>query len=161
MKILKLAVLIACVCLVIGACGSGSPDLVVTTLETTGAPSVNAENSVEVPIRVVVKNQGGAAAGMSKVATEYTRSGGTFVVAFTVPGQADIWYPHTSASVAPGSEETFDGLVTFHPSVHGETVTLKAVADSCSSDEFMPDYCRVEESNEGNNESTAISISLP
>jgi hypothetical protein len=38
---------------------------------------------------------------------------------------------------------------------------LKAIADSCSGDEFMPDYCRVEESNETNNESTPISIALP
>lgn len=161
MRILKLAVLVVCVSLLIGACDSGSPDLVVTTLETTGTPTVNVENSVELPIRVVVKNQGSAAAGVSKVAVEYTRAGGTFVVAFTVPGQADIWYPHTSASVPAEGEETFSGLLTFHPSIHGETVTLKAIADSCSSDEFMPDYCRVEESDEGNNGSAAISVALP
>jgi hypothetical protein len=160
MRIVRLVALLVLVSLAIGSCG-GSPDLVITALEATGSPTVNAENSVEVPIRVVVKNQGSASAGGSKVATEYTGSGGTFVVAFTVPGQADIWYPHTSAGVPAGGEETFSGVVTFHPSLHGETVNLKAVADSCSGDEFMPEYCRVEESNEGNNESSAISISLP
>lgn len=164
MKIGKLTLLIACVGLLLSGC-VGKPDLVVTTLETTGPPTVNAENQVEVPIRVVVKNEGNAAAGIFKVATEYT--GGTiepsrtFVVAFTVPGQSDIWYPHTSGSLAAGSTVNFAGKVTFNPGEHGVTVSLKATADSDSGDEFMPAYCRVEESNEDNNESTLISVSLP
>jgi hypothetical protein len=136
-------------------------DLVVTTLETTGPPTVNPEGSVELPIRVEVKNQGDAAAGIFKVATEYTGPQGTFVVAFTVPGQSSSWYPYTSASLAAGSVVNFAGKVTFRPKLRGVTVSLKATADSCSGDEFMPDYCRVEESNEGNNEATAISVSLP
>jgi hypothetical protein len=141
--------------------GPDKPDLVVMTLETTGPSAVNAENSVEIPIRVVVRNQGPASADVFKIATEYTGSRGTFVVGFTVPGQNDIWYPRTSGLLASGSDVTFSGKVTFHPSVHGVTVSLNAIADSCSGDEFMPDYCRVEESNEGNNKSTSISLSLP
>lgn len=162
MKICKLALLIVCMVLLLSGC---NPDLVVTTLETTGSPTVNADNSVEVPIRVVVKNQGNASADIFKVATEYT--GGvidptrTFVVAFTVPSQTDFWYPRTSSSLGAGSTVTFAGKVIFNPGEHGVTVSLKATADSCSGDEFMPAYCRVEESNEGNNESTAIPVSLP
>jgi len=142
----------------------GLPDLVVTTLEQTGDPTVNAENQVEVPIRVVVKNQGTVSAGIFKVATEYTEprpGGGTYVVAFTVPGQSSIWYPFTKVSLASGATKTFAGKVTFHPSVHNVTVSLKAIADSCSGDEFMPDYCRVKESNETNNESAPIPLTLP
>jgi len=160
MKTCKLAVLIVCMALLMSGC-VGKPDLVVTTLETTGAATVNSEGSVEVPIRVVVRNQGNAAADIFKVATDYTGPDGTYVVAFTVPGQSSMWYPYTSTSLAAGSDVTFAGKVTFHPDVHGVTVSLKATADSCSGDEFMPDYCRVEESNEGNNESAAISVSLP
>lgn len=141
--------------------GCHKPDLVVTLFETTGTATVNAENSVEVPIRVVVRNQGTAAAGVFKTAIEYTRPQGTFAVPFTVPGQSSLWYPYTSGTLAPGFDVTFNGKVTFHPSVHGMTVTLRAIADSCGGDEFMPDYCRVDESNEGNNESSAISVSLP
>ena len=143
------------------AVGCGDPDLVVTTLESTGSPTINAENSVELPIRVVVRNQGDAGAGIFKVATEYTGSQGTFVVAFTVPGQSDIWYPYTSSTLAAGADTAFSGKVTFNPSIHGETVSLKAIADSCSGDEFMPAYCRVEESDETNNESAPLSASLP
>ncbi|MEC4684469.1 MAG: CARDB domain-containing protein [Nitrospirota bacterium] len=141
--------------------GCGKPDLVVTTLEVTGPSVINAENSVEVPIRVVIRNQGNASADTFKTAIDYTEPKGTFVVAFTVPGQTDIWYPKTSSPLASGGEVTFSGKVTFHPSLHGVTVSLNAIADSCSGDEFMPDYCRVNESNEENNKSTSISLTLP
>lgn len=162
MKNFKLVVLMACVSLFMVAC---APDLVVTTLEITGPATVNPENSVEVPIRAVIKNQGNAEAGIFKISTDYTGGaidpGRTFTVAFTVPGQSSIWYPATSTSLAAGNEVTFAGKVTFNPSEHGVAVSLKATADSCSGDEFMPDYCRVKESNEGNNTSAAISVSLP
>ena len=141
--------------------GNGQPDLVVTTLETTGTPTVNLEDSAVVPIRVVIKNQGDAAADIFKVSTAYTGTNGPYAVAFTVPGQSNIWYPYTSEPLAAGDDVTFSGNLTFHSSVHGVTVNITAMADSCSGDEFMPDYCRVEESDEDNNESSAISVSLP
>jgi hypothetical protein len=125
-----------------------------------GPATVNPYGSTQVPIRVVVTNQGGVAADIFKVSTEYTGSSGTFLVAFTVPGQDNSWYPYTIAPLAAGSEVAFKGLVTFS-NVWDETVSLRATADSCAGDEFVPDYCRVEESNEGNNESTSIPVSLP
>jgi hypothetical protein len=128
--------------------------------KNSGPPKVSSI-SIEVPIRVVIRNQGGVAATIFKVSTEYTGSSGTFLVAFTVPGQDNSWYPYTSAPLAAGSEVVFEGVVTFGSYMQGETVSLRATADSCAGDEFMPDYCRVEESNEGNNESTSISVSLP
>lgn len=164
MKVYKFVLLTVCMGLLLSSC-AGKPDLVVTTLETTGPPVVNADNSVEVPVRVVVKNQGNAPAGTFKVATEYTGGitspSSTFVVAFTVPGQGDVWYPYTSDSLAAGSSVTFVGKVTFDGTERGATISLTATADSCSGDEFMPAYCRVEESDEVNNKSTPISVSLP
>ena len=142
--------------------GCPKPDLVVTTLEMTGPPAVNAEGNVEVPIRVVVKNQGTAVAkDIFKVSTEYTEPSGTSAVAFTVSGQSSAWYPYTTAPVAVGNEVIFAGKVIFLSSVRGKTVSLKAIVDSCSGDEFKPDYCRVDEINESNNESTMISVTLP
>lgn len=136
------------------------PDLVVTTLTLTGSPTKNSEGKIEVPIRVVIKNQGTAEAGIFKVSTEYTVPDGTYAVDFTVPGQSSISYPHTSAPLAAGREISFSGKVTFPASLLGKTVSLMAIADSCSSDEFMPDYCRVKEANEDNNKSTALSVSV-
>ena len=168
MKTCKLGTLIVLASLLVTSCVL-KPDLVVTAFQTEGPPTVNAQNSVEVPVRVIVKNQGNADAGIFKVSMEYSESGFTFSVAFTVPGQGgqvhefgqDGWYPYTSASLAAGRDIAFAGRVIFHPSVHGETVSLKAIADSCDGDEFTPRDCRVEESDETNNESATISLSLP
>jgi hypothetical protein len=162
MKKNKLAHLVIGMSLIFAGC---KPDLLVTTLETTGPATINAQNSVEVPVRVVVRNQGSEPAGVFKVSTEYTggaiNPSSTFAVAFTVPGQPNIWYPYTSGPLASGSSAAFAGRLTFHPSEHGVSVSLKARADSCSGDEFMPVYCRVEESDETNNESAALSVPLP
>jgi hypothetical protein len=138
----------------------GPPDLVVVSLQTMGPATVNPEGQIEVPIRVVVRNQGGAAADIFKVSTEYSDAEGTWAVPFTVPGQDYTWYPYTSAPLPAGAKTTFQGVVTFSYA-QDETVSLRAIADSCAGDEFVPDHCRVEESNEANNESTSIAVSLP
>ncbi len=162
MKRLTLAIVVIGVGMMLAGCPPVSkPDLIVTSLAKTGDAVINLDNSVEVPIRVVVKNQGGSSAAVFKVSVEYTSTQGTFVVAFTVPGQASIWYPYTSGPLGPGANVTFEGKLTFHPSVHEETVDIVAIADSCSGDEFMPEYCRVDESDETNNASSAISVPLP
>jgi uncharacterized protein YkwD len=135
-------------------------DLVVTRLERTGSPTLRGD-VIEVPIRVVVRNQGTSAAGTFKVSTEYTARGDSraYAVAFTVPGQTDIWYPRI-LSLAAGRDITLNGKVSFLNSLRGREVSLQAIADSCSGDEFMPPYCRVRESNESNNRSTPITLSL-
>lgn len=160
-KAYLLIMLIALVTVFAAGCNDERPDLVVTTFEVTRPAFINPENSVVVPIQLIIKNQGNAAADIFKVSTEYTGSSGTFVVPFVVGNTTDIWYPYTNASLNSNSTVTFTGSVIFPPSKHGETVTLIAIADSCSGDEFMPDYCRVEESNEDNNKAAAISVSLP
>ncbi len=142
-------------------CTGCMPDLVVSSFQMTGTPTVNSENAVELPVRAVIKNNGTASADIFKTCTEYTGPQGKYVVAFTVPGQSDIWYPHTSGPLGAGGTVQFDGKVIFHPSTHGVDVTVTATADCCSGDEFMPDYCRVKESDETNNVSSPISVTLP
>lgn len=141
-----------------------TPDLVVTRIESTGPATVNETNFVEVPISVTVLNRGTADAGIFKTSIMFigpnTFENG-FNVAFTVPDQSDRWYPWTRNSLAPGSEVSFRGILTFHSSRRGQTISLYAVVDSCGGDEFMPAYCRVIESNEGNNNSNTISLMLP
>lgn len=134
------------------------PDLVVAAISTSGAPTVVGSN-VEVPLTVVVKNQGSAAAGAFKVSVDFSRAGAApLAVAFSVPGQ-DLWYPKATG-LNGGSSVTFTGKLLFLNSVHGAVSTI-AMADSCSGDEFMPEHCRVKESNEANNRSTAVSVTLP
>ena len=135
------------------------PDLVVTSLKRTGSGIVNSEGQFEVPIQVVVKNQGDTEAGIFKVSTEYTYSRGTFAVPFTVPRQNNIWYPYTKKPLLPGGEVMFEGTVTI--STKNEKISLTAIADSCSGDEFMPKYCRIKESNEINNKFSLMLVTIP
>jgi hypothetical protein len=138
-----------------------SPDLIITSLEVTGSPIQDNEGGFQVPILVIIQNQGERTSEIFKVAIEATQSQGTFVVPFTVKGQSSIWYPFTSAPLAGGSRVLFEGSVTLNSSPSGEVVTLTAIADSCSGEEFMPDYCRIDESNEQNNRSAPASVRLP
>jgi hypothetical protein len=135
------------------------PDLVISNFEV-GSPTINPENSVELPVRVDITNQGDVDAKIFKMAARYSGSSGTYTVPFTVEGQ-DIWYPYTSAPLQPDDSVVFEGILTFHPLLHYETVTVWVIADSCSGDEFMPEYCRVDESNENNNNAPSQSVYMP
>ena len=90
---------------------------------------------------------------------ECTSSSGTSVVPFTVAGQPDPWYPSTSVGLVPGETVTFLGYVTILDAV-GETVTLRAIADSCVGDNDAEAYCRVNESDETNNVSSDLEVGL-
>jgi hypothetical protein len=118
---------------------------------------------VQVPVRVGVTNQGLGAAGTFKVGVEYRMSAGGpwYTVAFSVPGQRDRWYPWTSRSLGAGTTVHFEGVLTFHSSIHDRWVDLRVTADSCSGDEFMPASCRVRESNEKNNTFVFGGVYLP
>ncbi len=138
------------------------PDLVVTSFVATGG-AVIVHGAVELPVKVMVKNQGTAAAPVFKVAVEYSEhgAGGPFAVAFDVAGEASNWYPSTDAVLAAGKSASFSGKLKFNPATRHVRVLLRAIADSCSGDEFMEDYCRVRESNELNNKSAALWAALP
>jgi hypothetical protein len=147
----------------------GPPDLIVTTWRNTGPvtrgyaglATALLPGDFEVPFQVVVRNQGGLPAGIFKVSVSYTSPDGTFVAPFTVPGQKDNWYPYTSAPLAAGASVAFEGKVIISAKLQGQTLSLRALADSCAGEERMPGYCRVEEGNEGNNESAPVAVSLP
>jgi hypothetical protein len=138
------------------------PDLVITSFVATG-PALIVNGAVELPVKVIVKNHGNGAAAAFKVAVEYTQAGGggPFAVAFNVAGEASNWYPSTDAALAAGKTASFSGRLKFNPATRGERVSLRAIADSCSGDEFMEDYCRVREINELNNKSAALWAALP
>lgn len=147
-----------------GGCSQATkskPDLVVVAFEVTGPVTINGENQAVVPVHVAVKNQGGYEAGVFKVAILYTGEDGPEDVAFTVSGQTDSRYPFTTKPLDSGAEAVFNGNVIFDDFSDGMQVPLYAVADSCNGDENMPRYCRVDESNETNNESAPVMVTLP
>jgi hypothetical protein len=132
------------------------PDLRVTQI-TADTPTFEDDGSVaNLPLKVTVKNFGGPTDENFKTSVDVVvGSGQRFVRPFTVTGQRDIWYPWQSG-LGSGEEVTFSGNLQIGvpggDSLYGQSATIIALADSCSGDEFMPSYCRVEESIENNNE---------
>jgi hypothetical protein len=136
-------------------------DLIVTRLEVTGTPVVVGDR-IEVPFLVEVRNQGVAPAAIFKVAVEYARPGADFLsVAFAVPGDRDTTYPFSRVPLTTGRSTVFAGRLRLPISERGARLSVRAFADSCWGDEFLPEYCRVRESDERNNRSRTISLSLP
>ncbi len=145
---------------------AGPPDLIIT-LESRDATDADLAilkkypGFIGVPVRATVVNQGGQPADPFKVSVDGTASDGTYVRAFTVPGQRDLWYPHTAEPLGPDTSVIFDGVVLFPEKLAGEQLTLVATADSCSGEELAPQDCGVAESDEGNNTSAPLNATVP
>jgi hypothetical protein len=131
--------------------GAALPDLVVSTFEVAGTVSLGADGRIWVPVIVTITNRGTAVAPIFKISGEYRSSLGAFDVPFVVPGEGLVWYPFTDEPLAAGGAVTFRMEMSLPESLRGLAVELRVVADSCAGDEFMPAYCRVEESDETNN----------
>jgi hypothetical protein len=131
-----------------------APDLVVVEV-VPGIPVYGDSSSeASLPLKVTVKNQGAATSESFKISVDVTSAEGRYVRPFTVPGQADIWYPRQDG-LGAGESATFEGTLYLGlpggPSLAGQTLILDVMVDSCSGDEFQPEYCRVQESYETNN----------
>jgi hypothetical protein len=154
----SVSILLVCPVLWLGGC---TADIIVLDM-TADIPYLE-EGLAVLPLSLTVKNAADEVSmGVFKVAAWYTHpsTDAPEVAAFDVPGQTSMWFPQTSGSLAPGDEETFEGLVRFPPSIHGG-IFFYAEADSCALEQSMPEYCRVLESDENNNESNVLVLSLP
>lgn len=140
---------------------NASPDLIVSDISVGTRSTTNADGSLSVPIKVWVKNIGPINAEIFKVSVDYiTAANQTFPVAFKVTGQSNMWYPFTTAALPAGAATFFEGVLVFPGRLKGSRITLKAIADSGSGDEFMPSYIRVKELSENNNISSPVWIVL-
>jgi putative hemolysin len=123
----------------------------------TGEASIDPGGSVaRIPVWLRIENAGLASSGAFKLSIDVIESSGRrYTVPFAVQDQENIWYPMV-ADLAGQSQIDIGGEVTLGqpsgPDLRGQTFTLVAKVDSCSGDEFKPGYCRVEESDESNNE---------
>ena len=117
---------------------------------------------VKIPLTVTVANLGTVAAGPFKVGVEMIGEDGRgYAVPFTVPREEDLWRPEIRG-LGGREETTVSGSVTLaDPSLFGQIPTLVVRADSCAGDEFIPEGCRVQETNEDNNEESAGRLVLP
>lgn len=137
-------------------------DLVVRVLQVTGPVQVVSEQQIiVVPVYVVIVNQGEATADIFKLSAHYAGPGGKFVAQFLAFDASSGLYPFTEAPLPAGQQITISGEILLPEALQGQTIAISVLADSCSGDKLMPDYCRVAEGNEGNNESQQIGIDLP
>lgn len=137
------------------------PDLIVSHFEIIGDVTVRGDGFQEVPVRVEVTNQGVANAGIFRLSARYITSNGDYMRPFVAPGQSSQWKPSTMATMRPGDTIAVEGKLLGFPSDSPVSVDFYIKADSCDADEFMPEYCRVNESDETNNESAKITVTLP
>ena len=139
-----------------------SPDLIVSDIALRSTRSTtNADGSLSVPIKVTVQNIGLNNAGIFKVGVDYTTATNeTYSAPFKVAGQSNPLYPFTTAALPAKAAITFEGVLVFPGLLKGSRITLKAIADSGSGDEFMPSYIRVNELSENNNISAPVWIVL-
>jgi len=149
-------ILLYCTSLAISV--DGHPDLTVTAV-SLGTASFISSSEANIPLNVTIKNLGDITNTRFKLSVDvigpfegYTMRA---VKPFTVPGQGDMWYPWKTG-LARGETYKFSGSlyvgIPKGTNLHGKTITVIPLVDSCSGEEFMPDYGRVQESNEGNNE---------
>ncbi len=136
------------------------PDLVITTLEQDGDVTYNDDGYVSVPVRVVIRNDGPANAGAFKLSIDYTDDRGIpFGVPFTVEGEPSGYYPDLDGLRAGASVEVRGAV--FSPFWEaGQEISLVVTVDSCAGEEFTPPYCRIDEIEERNNDSTPLLVML-
>jgi hypothetical protein len=127
------------------------PDLVASL--ALAKPYLDDERDIILPFSVTISNQGETEAGSHEVSVLH------FITDRVegAQGPTVVW-SGSSGPLSGGGNVTLDGAVTYGPQFQGATITLSAVADSCQSYDVI---CRVEESNEANNASAGVTISLP
>jgi hypothetical protein len=161
-KFIAIASLLLCSMIFPVSAAAELPDLTVTSI-ITGSPSFISPSEASLPLNVTIMNLGDATGTRFKLSVEVIDSSGKSVKPFTVLGQEDRWYPWKTG-LARGEPHNFRGTLYIGsprgPSLHRQTITIIPRVDSCSGDEFMPNYCRVGESKEGNNEKQR-SLTLP
>ena len=133
------------------------PDLVITVQQVDVVQSRAGQFSI--PVLLVVTNRGDTTADAFEIAAEYTLNGFTSSVQLGDESY-DVF---TSGPLAPGESFRYAGevLVFARGELYGRTMSLSVVADSCSGAEKFAATCRVAESDEGNNRSPIIDVTLP
>ncbi|MBN1333860.1 MAG: hypothetical protein JW971_08840 [Synergistales bacterium] len=142
------------------------PDLV-AWVSSRGVP-IERGDEIIIPFSVTVQNRGTEPAQPFKVSVEYeVVSGGipsllSGVLQFRVPGQSDIWAPHTTGLLPngppPASTVTFSGELILSSSLSGAVLRICAIADSTAGEEFAEPAGHVRESDENNNSTPWIEV---
>ncbi|MCP4400039.1 MAG: hypothetical protein GY801_22380 [bacterium] len=144
------------------------PDLVVTDLRRTEDPPVLQESrNIAIPVEIEVRNQGTTEASVFNIGLQFIEPNGPnkgkrYWIAFTIEGQEGVRCPFVAEPLAAGNTVTLEGVVAFNSARAGQIIPLQAVVDGCGSCcKEQPASCCVVESDEGNNVSEVLSITIP
>jgi hypothetical protein len=132
------------------------PDLMVRRFEVTGIARVNADESLTVPVRITVRNQGDAVAGSSNTWVSLFGSSGTILLGLRVPGQTDRY---NTPSLAPQAEVSLSGTVRIASPYWRFESALVAIADACRGEALA--RCLIRETNEDNASNPVTSLEIP
>lgn len=160
----------------VGLAGSGDtnlPDLQ-SNLDTIGEAFFQPDQSVAVPIVIHVMNTGTGEAGPFAIGardvTLQDEGGPILPVGLVLdPNPASAsgtgGRPGTLGSLLPGAQIELTGKLVFPVSDQGRGVVVDILPDSCAGEElFDPiaiEHCRIWESDETNNASNVLKLSLP
>jgi len=134
------------------------PDLRITEIQAGEPTFKDGGRKAAVPLTVTVKNVGISKADAFEVGITalYPGQRTEVVATFSPPGKVE--------GLNGGEEVALQGTLTLEDplgmSLYDQKIAIKAYADSCFGFKSMPEYCRVEEDDETNND-MVIDLKLP
>jgi hypothetical protein len=123
------------------------PDLVVG-IKQAAQIRTEPDGSYSLLLSIGVRNVGRASAG-------------PFKVTVLLGGQSYLWSGSQPSPVPAGGTATLRAPLRLAGTLAGTSIALSALVDSCIGDEFMPEHCRVDELDEGNNRSNTLQLGVP
>jgi hypothetical protein len=122
----------------------------------------------EIPLSGSVRNGGNDLAGRFKISGEYSLSSLFDPKAAPLraiePGtqfRIESFYAWTEFAMPVGLQRRFTVKLLVPRKLTGRTIALRLLFDSCTGEEFMPHFCRVDEDRENNNFSATRTLTLP
>jgi len=137
---------------------STAPDLGIADIQAGEPAFKDGGREAAVPLTITVKNSGLSKASSFEVGMTvlYPGQRREATATFSPPGKVD--------GLEGGEEVVLRGTLTLadpdKTSLYGQKISISAHADSCFGFKSMPEYCRVEEGDETNND-MAIDLKLP
>lgn len=117
-------------------------------------------NYYKIPIVMRITNRGGEPTGEFKLSAEGGTAENWFLRPLAGEGQPqEGYYAYVNDGIPPGGELLMYGMIVIvDPALASQPLSFVISVDSCAGDEIFTDYCRVNEADEGNNQSDPIEV---
>lgn len=117
-------------------------------------------NYYKIPILMRITNRGGQPTGEFKLSAEGGTADNWFPRPLAGEGQPqEGYYAYVKEGIPPGGELLMYGMIVIvDPALSSQAMNFVITVDSCAGDEFFNDFCRVQETDEGNNSSNTLEV---